>query len=65
MLTGVPLVIGVQPWEHLAKAAANVGKVGRALGALWPAYLLVQCRPSTGSGRPHNIRTLFASRRPS
>ena len=41
MLTGVPLVMGDHPKRQLAKAQANLGKVGRALRALHPSYLLV------------------------
>ena len=32
---------GNQPRDQLAKAKANLGKVGRALGALRPAYVLL------------------------
>ena len=41
MLTGVPLVMGDKPKGQLAKAEANLGKGGRAVGALRPVYLLV------------------------
>ena len=41
MLTGAPLVIGDQRKEQLAKTEGSLGKLGRALSALWPAYLLV------------------------
>ena len=40
-LTRVLLVMGDQPREQLANAEANLGKVRRTLGALWPASLLV------------------------
>ena len=41
MLTRVRLVMGDHPREQLAKAEANLEKVGRTLGALQPPYLLV------------------------
>ena len=41
MLTGVPLVMGEQPCQQIAKAEASLAKIERALYRLHPAYVLV------------------------
>ena len=41
MLTGVPLVMVVQPGPQIAKPEANLAKIGHALYRLRPAYALV------------------------